>query len=98
MCIGIPMRVVESGPFWAWCVDDGDRQKVDMRLVGPQPPGAWVLVFHGAAREAMGEARALRIRDALRALGEAAAGRRVDDLFADLVEREPQLPAFLKKP
>ncbi|NEV63410.1 HypC/HybG/HupF family hydrogenase formation chaperone [Thiorhodococcus minor] len=98
MCIGVPMQVIESGPVWAWCDDGGERQRVDMQLVGAQPPGAWVLVFLGVAREVMGETQALRVRDALAAMQAAMAGESVDHLFADLVDREPQLPEHLRGP
>ena len=43
MCIGAPMQVVESGPDWAWCEADGQRERLDMVLIGPQPVGTWVL-------------------------------------------------------
>ena len=96
MCIGVPMQVLESGPVWAWCDDGGERHQVDMQLVGPQPPGSWVLVFLGAAREVMGETQALRVRDALVAMQAVMAGESVDHLFADLLGREPQLPEHLR--
>jgi hydrogenase expression/formation protein HypC len=90
------MRVIESGAVWAWCDDGVERQRVDMQLVGPQPPGSWVLVFLGAAREVMGETQALQVRDALAAMRAALAGESVDHLFADLVDREPTLPEHLR--
>lgn len=96
MCIGVPMQVIESGPLWAWCDDGGERHRVDMQLVGRQSPGAWVLVFLGAAREVMGETQALRVRDALIAMQAAMQGQPVDHLFADLVDREPILPEHLR--
>jgi hydrogenase expression/formation protein HypC len=91
------MQVIECGPIWAWCDDGGERVQVDMRLVGPQPPGTWVMAFLGTARELMGETQALRVRDALAALAVAADGGSVDHLFADLVDREPQLPEHLRR-
>jgi len=98
MCIGIPMQVIEEGPLGsAWCDDGGEHRKVDMLVVGPQAPGTWVLVHVGTAREVLGETRALQIRDALAALAAVAAGEPVDEFFADLVGREPQLPEFLRK-
>jgi hydrogenase expression/formation protein HypC len=97
MCIGIPMQVVESGPIYAWCEGMGERRQIDMRLVGDAPAGQWVLVFLDSARELLTEQDAVRISDALRALeltmqGEVA----VDHLFADLIDREPELPVFLQ--
>ena len=50
-------------------------QRVDLRLVGDQPPGTWVLVFLGAAREVIDEQRAMQTRDALEALRAVQAGR-----------------------
>jgi hydrogenase expression/formation protein HypC len=97
MCIGMPMQVIECGPIWAWCDDGGERVQVDMRLVGSQPPGTWVLAFLGTARELMGETQALRVRDALAAIAVAAEGGSVDHLFPDLVGREPQLPEHLRR-
>ncbi|MBK1717280.1 HypC/HybG/HupF family hydrogenase formation chaperone [Thiocystis violacea] len=97
MCIGIPMQVIEPTSDWAWCDDGGERHWIDMRLVGDQPPGAWVLCFLGAAREVMEETQALRVRDALIAMRIAMTGGSVDHLFADLVGREPQLPEHLRE-
>lgn len=96
MCIGVPMQVLDAGPGWALCDNGGSREQIDMRLVGDQPAGAWVLVFLGAAREVLGEAEALKIRDAVEALTLIASGANIDHLFADLIDREPQLPEFLR--
>ena len=90
------MRVVECGQVWAWWEEGGERQRVDMQLVGPQPAGSWVLVFLGAAREVLDEERALRVRDALSAMQAVLAGAPIDHLFADLIEREPRLPDHLQ--
>jgi len=92
------MQVIEAGPHWAWCQGPGEPAQVDTRLVGEQRPGTWLLVFLGAAREVLSEDRALLVLDALSALKAAAAGESFDHLFPDLVEGEPELPAFLRKP
>lgn len=97
MCIGVPMEVIEAGPHWAWCQGPGEPIQVDTRLVGAQGPGVWLLVFQGAAREVLSEARARLVLDALAALQAAAAGESFDHLFPDLIGREPQLPEFLRK-
>ena len=68
MCVGIPMRVVESGPFSAICEGMGRRAEIDMRLVGAQPEGVWVLTFLDAAREVIDAEEAAKIVDALSAL------------------------------
>jgi len=93
------MRVLESPGFgWAVCDCEGEARRIDMRLVGEQPPGTWVLVFIDAAREVIDELRAQRVRDALKALDAAMSGQPFEHLFADLIGREPELPDFLRKP
>jgi hydrogenase expression/formation protein HypC len=103
MCIGVPMRVLEGDGVAAVCQGRGAPERVDMLLVGAQPPGTWVLVFQGAARRVLSETEALQTQDALEALrialnadADADAGAAIDALFADLVDREPQLPAHLR--
>ncbi|HET7525946.1 MAG TPA: HypC/HybG/HupF family hydrogenase formation chaperone [Burkholderiaceae bacterium] len=98
MCIGVPLRVDdEAGGRFAWCADDdGARERVDMVLVGAQPVGTWVLAFHGAARQVLSDTEAAQMRAARAALAAALAGNDVDAYFADLVAREPELPAHLR--
>ena len=97
MCIGVPMQVVAVEAGAAWCEGMGERRRVDMLLVGEQPVGSWLLVFLNTAREVIDEAQARRTADALRAVQLALQGEtRVEHLFADLIEREPELPAFLR--
>jgi hydrogenase expression/formation protein HypC len=70
-----------------------------MRLVGELPAGAWVLSFHGAARRVLDADEAAQIRAAIQALQLVLHGddQGVDALFADLIGREPQLPAHLRE-
>jgi hydrogenase expression/formation protein HypC len=97
MCIGIPMQVVEQREESAVCSYRGQESRVDMMLVGPQPAGTWLLVFLDTAREVLSEQKARQIADALEAMRLAMQGdNQIDHLFADLVNREPQLPEFLK--
>ncbi|MGZ8259484.1 MAG: HypC/HybG/HupF family hydrogenase formation chaperone [Caldimonas sp.] len=97
MCIGEVFRVVADDGRFAWCEGDGARECLDMVLVGSQPPGTWVLGFHGAARQVLGEADAAAMRAGRQALAALQAGEGdVDAFFADLVGREPQLPAHLR--
>ena len=99
MCIAVPMRVLEAGCVSALCedgLDRGRRERVDLRLVGEQPPGTWLLVFFGAAREVLDETRAMQTLDALAALEAVQRGEPIDHLFADLIGREPELPDFLR--
>ena len=100
MCIGRPMRVIEAREGVALCARGAEHQEVDMALVGDQPVGTWVLVFLGAAREVLSEEQAQQITDALSALTIAMNGgsaEAIDKLFPDLVDREPELPAFLRE-
>ena len=75
----------------------GERRRVDTLLIGEPALGSWLLVFLDTAREIISEEQARHTADALQAVqltlqGETA----VDHLFADLIEREPQLPDFLR--
>jgi hydrogenase assembly chaperone HypC/HupF len=98
MCIGVPMQVIAPGLGYALCEGRGERREIDMRLVGDQPEGAWVLVFLDAAREIVTAEQAALITSALDALGIALSGRSegIDALFPDLAGREPELPPHLK--
>ena len=97
MCIGLPMQVLERGDGFALCAGMGERRRVDTRLVGDVAVGSWLLVFLDSARERLSAERAAQVADALRALHAVARGEaRVDHLFADLVDREPALPAHLQ--
>jgi hydrogenase expression/formation protein HypC len=107
MCIGIPMQVVErdaDGDFAECVVETADvmRERLDMRLIGAQAEGTWVLAFNSAARRVLDADEAARIRDALAALRGALDGSldagsgAFDALFADLVDREPALPEHLR--
>lgn len=96
MCLGIPVQVVESGDFYARCRGRNGISVVDLSLVGPQPVGTWLLSFLDAAREVIPAERANAINAALAALDAVQAGETdLGAFFADL-EREPQLPEFLR--
>lgn len=98
MCIGIPMQVLAMEGLAAWCEGRGERARLDMLLVGEQPAGTWVLAFQGAARRLLSAEEAAQTNDALDALAAALDGP-VDAraFFADLVDREPALPAHLRR-
>lgn len=99
MCIGIPMQVVEVlGPSVVACCRAGNPtpEQIDSRLVGEVAPGDWVLTFLGAARSILTAEDAEQINDALSALEVVMGGGSVDHLFADLINREPELPAHLR--
>lgn len=97
MCLGIPMQVVEAGEHRARCVGRSGEAVIDLALLGPQPAGTWLLTFLAAAREVIDAERAAAIDAALDALAAAGEGATdFDAFFADL-NREPQLPDFLRK-
>ncbi len=96
MCIGVPMQVVETDGSFAWCHCGAQRERLDMLLVGEQPPGTWVMAFLGVARHVLTEQEAARSSAARQALAAALRGDgQVDEFFADLVGRQPVLPAHL---
>ncbi len=99
MCLGIPVRVVETQGLAAWCEGRNGRVRLDLSLVGPQPPGTWLLDFLGTAREVLAPEAAEAIGRALDALDAALAGETagIDAAFADLVGREPELPEHLRR-
>jgi hydrogenase expression/formation protein HypC len=97
MCIGFPMTVIEDLGSEALCERHGARERVSMLLVGPQPAGTKVLAHLGAAVRVLDDLEARQIDDALSALEAALRGENVDHLFADLVDREPELPEFLRQ-
>lgn len=99
MCVGIPMKVTTADGLSAVCEGMNQRQTVDLSLVGEQREGVWVLVFLGAAREVLTEEQARQITDALQGLQLAMTGAdhsAIDAMFSDLIDREPQLPEFLR--
>lgn len=96
MCLGIPMQVLECGEHFARCQGPNGETRVDLALVGQQPPGTWLLTFLDAAREVISPERAEMVNAALQAVVAAEAGAdNFDAFFADL-NREPQLPEFLR--
>ena len=97
MCIGIPMQVVEAHASHSVCRNpDGLLIEIDTLLVGQQQPGNWLLTFLNAAREVLSPESAEQILNALSGLQSALAGENFEHLFADLINREPELPDFLK--
>jgi hydrogenase expression/formation protein HypC len=99
MCIGTPLQVRAIDGSFAWCEADGRQERLDMMLIGEQPPGTWVLAFQGAARQVMSDTEAAQARAGRQALAAVLAGAGdVEAFFADLVGREPQLPSHLRRP
>lgn len=100
MCMATPMQVLRLEGTTAWCLDrDGAEMPIDTLLVGDVQPGQWLLTFLGAARELVSAEQAERVANALGALESALAGdaSQIDLAFADLINREPELPEFLRK-
>ena len=89
------MTVIEDFGAEALCERRGERERISMLLTGAQPKGTKILAYLGAAVRVLGELEARQIDDALDAVSKALKGENVDHLFADLVDREPQLPDFL---
>jgi hydrogenase expression/formation protein HypC len=92
------MTVLSGDAAQAICARKGETAVVSMLLVGAQPPGARVLVHLGAAMRVLDPAEAAAIDAALDGLEAALNGEGFEHFFADLIDREPQLPAFLHKP
>jgi hydrogenase expression/formation protein HypC len=97
MCLGIPMQVIGVEGVFALCQGRGETRRLNMSLIGEQPLGTWVLAHLEWGREVLSTEGAARILDALDALERVMQGdSNIEDLFADLTGREPQLPEFLR--
>jgi hydrogenase expression/formation protein HypC len=83
----------------ARCSGDGadlEPRTVEASLLDAPPRvGDWLLVHVDVAVRALESAEAQQISDALRAVAAAAAGEPFEHLIADLIERQPELPAHL---
>lgn len=92
------MQVVSVVDGGAWCECRGERQHLDLMLVGEQATGTWVLAFRGSAVRVLSTEEAMQTTAALDALRAALAGARDFDMyFSDLVDREPPLPFHSRK-
>ena len=99
MCIGTPMKIVDCAHGVATATGRGQTERLNMLMVGDLPPGSWVLAFQGSALRPLSAEEAAQTNAALDALATVLAGG--DDTathFADLIDREPQLPAHLQVP
>lgn len=97
MCVGTPMQVVAIEPGVAVCEGRGRRERIVTALVGETVVGTWLLAYQGTAVRSLTADEAAQTTAALDALDAVAAGRTdVDAFFADLIGREPELPAHLK--
>ncbi len=96
MCLGVPMRVVSLHGTEALCQGRGETRRVSLVLLDPPPVGAWLLVHLDTARQVLAADEAATIDRALDALDIVTRGGSVDHLFADLVDRVPELPPHLR--
>lgn len=96
MCIGIPMQVIDTEFGTARCSVDGRVERINILLIGEVEPGSYVLVHAGHALRTLEAEEAQLISDALRAVHSAASGAPFEHLIADLIHREPELPAHLR--
>ncbi len=96
MCLGFPMTVLSGDDARALCERKGETQSVSMLLVGAQTAGTKVLVHLGTAMRVLDAEEARSIDDALDGLEAALNGGDFEHYFADLIDREPQLPDFLR--
>ena len=97
--MAIPMQVLRMEGAFAVCTGrDGSETRVDTLLTGPLEAGQWILTFLGAAREVVSAEAAAQVGNALTALEAVLAGESVDldACFADLANREPQLPPHMR--
>ena len=100
MGVGLPMQVLEMHGTHALCEADGQTELIDMILVGDQVQGTWILNFLGAAREILPPESVNQMRQALsslQAVNQISDPQvQLDELFADLIGREPPLPEHLR--
>ena len=96
MCFGVPMRVVSVDGLNALCEGAGRREQVTLVLTGPVAPGGHVLVYLGSAIRELDAIEAGQITDAIAAVDAAVHGEAFEHLIADLIDREPELPAHLR--
>jgi len=99
MCLGVPLQVqtvLSSGAVM--CGEAGQPLRtVDTSLLdGPPRFGDWLLVHVNVAIRALDALEARQIADALLAVTAAASGQPFEHLLADLIDREPELPAHLR--
>lgn len=96
MCLGVPMTVIESDEVSALCARGEETRRVSVLLVGPQPVGAKLLIHIDSAVRVLDDEEAALIDQALVGLEAAMRGDDFESAFADLINREPQLPEHLR--
>lgn len=96
MCLGLPMTIVETDGLSALCVYGMEQRRVSVMLLSNPPVGARVLVYIDTAVRLLDDEEARLIGDAIEGLEAALNGENCDRFFADLIDREPQLPEHLR--
>jgi hydrogenase assembly chaperone HypC/HupF len=93
------MQVIEVHENSALCAGRNGRLLINTMLLDQVEVGQWLLTFLDAGREVIDAERAALVDAALDGLQAVSAGGEVnlDLFFADLVNREPTLPEFLRK-
>lgn len=96
MCIGLPMIVLETDGSFAVVQGRGERRRVSLLVVGPQPVGTALLVHTDTAVRVLDDAEVPQLERALDGLQAVLEGRSPDGYFDDLINRTPELPAHLQ--
>ena len=96
MCLGLPMTIVAREGATAICERRGEQRRVSVLLLDDPPVGTTVLVFIDTAVRVLDAEEARRIDDAVDGVAAAMNGDDFEHLFADLINREPELPEFLR--
>jgi len=93
------MRVIEVHENSALCEGRNGQKVINTMLLGKVEVGQWLMTFLDAGREVIDAERAALVNAALDGLQAVADGGGVnlDMFFADLLNREPTLPDFLRK-
>lgn len=96
MCLGLPMRLITKDGNKGRALYQGAEENVDLSLTPEAATGDFLLVFLGAAREVISEDFARDVEAAHAALLSVMNGGDANAGFADLVNREPELPPHLQ--
>ncbi|PZA11251.1 hydrogenase [Rhodopseudomonas palustris] len=96
MCVGVPMTVIRADGATALCERRAEQRLVSTALIGEVVIGDRLLVFIDSAIRKLDPDEAQQIDDALDGLAAAIEGRPFEHLFADLIDREPELPPHLR--
>ncbi len=97
MCLGVPMTIIETNNATALCERRGESRLVSVLLLDEPPIGTQVLVFIDNAVRRLDAEEAQQIDNAIDGLAAACNGEDFDHLFADLINREPELPEHLRQ-